>query len=181
MRQLSTAIGLVSVVVLATACEVERISFGEAGAAVRGRWDPWLETGRSAYTAWYTRETIELDVGFTFHNRGRSMVAVPRCGRPHGPALDKLLGGEWVEVLAPLEQCWEEPLVIGPGRSEHFTARIRAGRPHTFIEPQFRTNHVPGVYRLRWEVYHYDRLSQFGIGGLLPIEHRVSNEFRVTH
>jgi hypothetical protein len=167
--------------VLSGACEVERITFGDAGATtIRERWQPWLETGRTVYRAWFTAETIELDIGFTFHNRGRTTVAIPRCTLPHQPALDKLVGGEWVEVVSPIHMCWEDPVTVGPGRSRHFTYRLRAGRSHTPHEPRFRTSRIPGTYRLRWEIYHYDALAQFRIGPPLPIEHRVSNEFQIT-
>jgi hypothetical protein len=164
----------------AAACDIERITFGEARTGAV-RLQPWLETDRLTYTAYYTRDTIELDIGFTFHNDGRVPVAIPRCVHPHRPVLDRLTGGRWHEVFTPVETCWAEPLVVGAGRSERFVFRVRAGRPHTRIEPQFRTSHVPGTYRLRWDLYEYDAFSQFRTGRRLPMEHRVSNEFRIVH
>ncbi|CAN5756334.1 hypothetical protein BH23GEM9_BH23GEM9_32320 [soil metagenome] len=181
MQHAVRILGVLACAVTLTACEVERVTFGQTGAALaRDRWDPWLDTDRSVYRAWYTQDRIELDIGFRFVNRLRQPVAIPGCGHAYRPSLDKLVGGEWVEVLSYREPCWDEPLVIGVGRERTFLYRIRAGRPHTLIEPQFQTTHLPGTYRLRWEIYEYDAFSQFRIGNLLPTEYRVSNTFRIT-
>jgi hypothetical protein len=175
---------VLTVVILAaftTACELERITFGDAAGTIRERWDPWIETDRTIYVARYTSTTIEMDIGMRFENRSRRTVAVPRCSQPHAPVLDKLVAGEWVEVLIPVDRCWEAPILVGPGRRLELNYRVRAGRPHTFIEPQFRTTHIPGTYRLRWDIYEHDPFSPFGIGAPLPVEHRVSNELRITY
>jgi hypothetical protein len=165
---------------LLAGCDVDQVMFGGAGGVqVPVRHEPWLRVVQGPVIAYYRPDTIELDVAFTFTNRGRTTVAVPRCTRPHQPALDKLIGHEWVEVLAPAGACWAEPLVIGAGRTVTVDLRVVAGRWHTFIEPQFRTSRVPGIYRLRWDIYEYDALSQFRIGARLPVEYRVSNEFRI--
>jgi hypothetical protein len=182
MRTLSRLIPVLCCAAAVAACDVDRVTFGVHGADHGGaRFQPWLVTDHDTYIAYYRRDTIEIDIPFTYHNRGRVAVAVPRCTQPHRPVLDRLVSGEWHEVLTPVEACWDEPLVIGVGRSERFMLRVRAGRPHTTIEPQFRTTHIPGTYRLRWELYEHDPAAPFRIGPLLPIEHRVSNEFRIIH
>jgi hypothetical protein len=182
MRVSARLVPVLCCIVATAACDFEQITFGDHDFGRTGeRFQPWLVTDHDTYVAYYRRDTIELDIPFTFHNRGRVAVAVPRCGPPHQPALDKLVSGEWHEVLAPVAPCWDEPLVIGVGRSQRFLVRVRAGRPHTFIEPQFRTTHVPGTYRLRWELYEYDAAAPFRVGRMLPIEHRVSDEFRIIH
>jgi hypothetical protein len=180
MQRINPAFIMLGLAVALTACDVNQITFGDTAGTVRNRWEPWLETGRGTYTAWYSGDRIELDIDFTFTNRGRRTVAIPRCTVPHQPALDKLVGGEWVEVVASRSQCWERPALLGAGRSEQFTYRVRAGRLYSGLEPEFRTTQVPGTYRLRWDIYEVDEFSQFGIGALLPIEHRVSNEFRIV-
>jgi hypothetical protein len=174
--------GVLLALVLLTACDATRISFGdEAGHRVPERWRPWLTTDHQTYVVGYTHNTVELTIGLRFENRSRQSVAIPRCAFAHSPVLDKLVFGEWVEVLTPVRQCWDLPIVVGPGRTVTHTWRISAGRPHTTIQPQFQTTRIPGTYRLRWELYEYDPLSQFHVGRLLPIEHRVSNEFRIIH
>jgi hypothetical protein len=166
-------------------CDVDRLAFGGSPSVIvadpANRWEPWLSTDRTVYVARYTSHTIELTIRFRFENRSRISAAIPRCTHPHRPVLDKLLGGEWVEVFTPAEMCWGEPLVVGPGRYQDFSFPVQAGRPHTMLEPQFRTTQIPGIYRLRWDVYQYDAFGQFRIGAPFPIEYRVSNEFRITH
>jgi hypothetical protein len=163
-----------------SACELERLSLGAPRAGLEPiPPDAWLQTDRLTYSAFFTATTIEFDVGFTFTNRARFAVAIPRCVRPFRPALDKLIAGVWVEVLRHAEACVAEPLVIGPRRSQRFVLRVRAGRPNSFIEPQFRTAELPGIYRLRWQVYEHDPTRPDGVGPLLPLEFRVSNEFRI--
>jgi hypothetical protein len=166
----------------ATGCDVDRITVGgHPGVVVTDRWTPWLVTDHSVYTLRYTAQTVEVDIRFRFENRSRHAVAIPRCTHPYRPALDKLIGGEWVEVLSPRDLCWNEPVVVGPNRSQYFAFRVQAWRPHMGLEPRFQTNHIPGTYRLRWDIYEYDAFGQFRIGAPLPIEHRVSNEFRLIH
>jgi hypothetical protein len=171
---------------LVTGCDVDSITLGAAGSRLPERFEPWLLTDRETHVILFTPETIEFEVPFTFTNRGPAAVAIPRCTQPgarHGlpmPALDKLVQGEWVEVLRAAESCFGDPLVIRRGASHEFTARIVAGRPHTHIQPQFRTTQLPGSYRLRWEVYEHDPFASFRFGRLLPVEYRVSNEFRLT-
>jgi hypothetical protein len=183
MQWTARYMALAAAVAVLPACDVERITVGGGfhSTAAQERGEPWLVTDRTVYTAHYTRETIEITIGFRFHNHSRFPVAVPRCTHFHRPVLDKLVGDEWVEVFTPLEACWSEPLVVGAGRYQDFTFRVQAGRPHTVHHPQFQTTRIPGIYRLRWDVYQYDALSQFRVGAPLPIEHRVSNEFRIVH
>jgi hypothetical protein len=173
---------MIAALLLVAGCDVDRVTVGGAPTAVVSeRWTPWLITDHTVYVLRYTRQTVEVDLRFRFENRGRQPVAIPRCTHPYRPALDKLIWGEWVEVLSPRELCWDEPVVVGPGRFHYFTFRIQAGRPHTALEPQFQTSHIPGTYRLRWDIYEYDPFAQFRIGAPLPIEHRVSNEFRLIN
>jgi hypothetical protein len=183
MQHVTRTLGILLIAVLAAACDIESITIGsdEAGRFGADRWRPWLTTDHPTYVLAYTANTVELTIGLRFENRGRQSVAIPRCTGVHRPVLDKLVFGEWVEVLTPVEACWDVPLVVGPGRSLTYTYHVRAGRPHTTLEPQFRTSRIPGTYRLRWEIYEYDMLSQFHIGPLLPIEHRVSSEFRIIN
>jgi hypothetical protein len=183
MQQLARGLGLVLVALLAAGCDVESITLGDEGAGRRApdRWQPWITTDHQTYVLGYTQSTVELTIGLRFDNRGRASAAIPRCAGTHRPALDKLMWGEWVEVLSHAESCWDVPVVVGPGRSVSYVYRIRAGRPHTNLYPQFQTSHIPGTYRLRWDIYEYDMHSQFHIGPLLPIESRVSNEFRIIH
>jgi len=183
MVRAARRIGWLVMVAAVAACDVDRITIGvgTAGLHHADRWDPWLITDRTTYVARYTASTVILDINFQFENRSRVAVAIPRCTQPHRPVLDKLVAGEWVEVFTPLETCWDQPLVVGPGRTSQFSVRVRAGLPHTNIHPQFRTSHVPGTYRLRWDLYRYEPHAQFRIGAALPLEYRVSNEFRIVH
>lgn len=181
MHRIRRVLALTASIAVVAACDVERISFGVADGAAR-RWDPWIVTDRAVYPVFYTATGVEADIGFTFHNRSRSTVVVPACGgQPHRPVLEKLIHGEWFEVFTPLEECWGEPLRIGPGATRSYTFRVRAARPHTGLQPRFETDHVPGIYRLRWAVHEVDADAPFRLGWPLPLEYRVSNEFRLTH
>jgi hypothetical protein len=183
MQHVARGFGVLLVAFFAAGCDVAEITFGgtDASYGTSQRWSPWITTDHQTYVLEYTQNTVGFDIVLRFHNRGRVAAAIPRCGGAHRPVLEKLVWGEWVEVLSPQEECWDVPAVVGPGRSASYVYRVRAGRPHTTLEPQFRTNNIPGTYRLRWDIYEYDMLSQFHIGPLLPIESRVSNEFRVIH
>jgi hypothetical protein len=182
MAKVARGLGILIIAAAAAACDVDSITIGDdAGFRAGERWRPWITTDHQTYVIGYTHSTVELTIGLRFDNRGRQAVAIPRCGGAHRPVLEKLMFGEWVEVLTPVEECWDVPAVVGPGRSVRYVYHVRAGRPHTTLHPQFQTNHIPGTYRLRWDIYEYDMHSQFHIGPLLPIEYRVSNEFRVIH
>jgi hypothetical protein len=68
--------------------------------------------------------------------------------------------------------------VIGPGAKYRDTLRVFAGTYGDKLHPQFQTEQVEGVYRLRWD----QALSSFDpdrhpFGEELPLEFRVSNEF----
>jgi hypothetical protein len=174
---------IVAATLVLAGCEIDGATVGVAstGPAAADGYDPWLVPDRTTYVARYTSQTVEVAIPFHFQNRSRVPVAIPACTHPRPPVLDKLVAGEWVEVYTPLQSCWAEPLVVAPGRSVHATLRVRAGLQHTTIEPRFRTSRIPGTYRLRWEAYRYEPHAQFRIGAALPLEHRVSGEFRIMH
>jgi hypothetical protein len=177
-RGIRTLAGVSCILVLA-GCEVEQVTFGtNEGAARRADW--WLETDSLVYTVEYTPNTVVLDIAFTFHNRTSRTLAVPRCAQVHRPALEKLVYGEWHEVYRPFEECWADPLLIPPGAVRRFSYPIRAPRTPAGEGPRFETSHIPGRHRLRWEVYEHDPFAPYRIGWPLPLQYRVSNEFRLV-
>lgn len=57
-----------------------------------------------------------------------------------------------------------------------------AGLPGNNAYPKFETDEVPGIYRLVWglqRTWTPDSAGP-GLGEMLPLEERVSNEFRIT-
>lgn len=141
-----------------------------------------LQTDRASYRLDTTSRGHQLDIDFTFTNPTGRRVYVPTCRTPHPPGLEKWQNGAWVRAYSPVVlECLGPPLVIEPGAAYAGTLSIHAGRAGTRQYPQFQVESIPGTYRLVWNVLGNWAPDgpEPGLGTPLPLEQRVSNNFRI--
>ena len=142
-----------------------------------------IQTDRAEYAVRYTQQLAELTIGVKYVNRTGGTVYLPTCQVPHPPVLEKRVGTGWVAAYrAPVLMCLGPPVVIRPGERYDYTFKVSAGRPGTNYFPQFEVAEITGTYRLVWGLlgtWDPDG-SGPGLGRPLPLEQRVSNEFRIT-
>jgi hypothetical protein len=138
-----------------------------------------LQTDAAVYTVAAEPTVYVADIPLTYTNPMNHAVAVPACGSPHKPVLEKRVDGEWVRAFQwPEPMCITSPLVIARGATHHFTFPLRASRlPNT--APVFEVDEIPGTYRFVWWVGVHDRRADNGLGEPLPFELRVSNTFEL--
>jgi hypothetical protein len=141
-----------------------------------------IQTDSAIYHLRTTEHAHELTIGLTYTNPTGSPVYIPTCHTPHPPVLEKWEGGEWVTAYAPVVLlCLGPPVVIGAGEVYAYRYEVSATRrPNTI--PRFEVAELPGTYRLVWRMlgtWTPDG-SEPGLGKELPLEHRVSNTFRIV-
>jgi hypothetical protein len=175
---------LLTIVLLGLALGCSRSAPEEPGAAKPdlAASEAPIQTDRAEYTLRYTEQLAEATIGVRYTNRTGSPVYLPTCHVPHPPVLEKRVGSTWVAAYRPaVLACLGPPVVIQPGATYEYTFKVVAGRPGTNSFPQFEVAEIPGTYRLVWGL-----LSTWdpdgpgpGLGRSLPLEQRVSNEFRI--
>ena len=141
-----------------------------------------IQTDRAEYTLSFTPQLAELSIGVRYVNRTGGRVYLETCHTPHPPVLEKRVGSEWVVAYRPaVLRCLGQPVVIRAGETYDYTFKVVAGRPGTNNFPQFEVAEIPGTYRLVWgllDTWNPDGPGP-GLGRLLPLEQRVSNEFQI--
>jgi hypothetical protein len=116
----------------------------------------------------------------TFTNRTNGAVYLPVCKGVLPPHLEKRVNDEWVLAHAPIiPLCLGSPVKIKSGKSYRYIFKMQARLP-TYEGPGFYPEEVAGTYRLVWEIYETWTPDKYPLGKLLPLEKRVSNEFRLS-
>ena len=141
-----------------------------------------IKTDRTEYTLRFGAELAEMSIGVSYTNRTGSRVYLPTCHGANPPWLEKRVGSEWVAAYRPaVLACLGPPVVIQPGDTYDYTLKVVAGRRGTNRYPQFEVAEIPGTYRLVWGLLAtWDPDGpEPGLGRLLPLEQRVSNEFTI--
>jgi hypothetical protein len=153
---------------------------------------PLIRTDQSIYTASRGADTlddgsiwgeyVELAIPLTYTNTTGGPITLPTCLGVNPPALEKREGTGWRVAYCPIvPACLGPPVVILPGEVYRYDYRVRGYLPGGRILPQFETS-VPGTYRLIWDAYETwtPNSGESGLGRVLPLEKRVSNEFEIV-
>ena len=144
--------------------------------------DAPIQTDSSIYHFRTTEHEHALTIGLSYTNPTGSSVYIPTCHVPNPPVLEKWENGEWVTAYAPVVWlCLGPPVIIGAGDVYRYTYRVSATRrPNTL--PRLAVTQIPGTYRLVWHMLGTwtPHGSEPGLGKELPLEHRVSNTFRIV-
>lgn len=124
---------------------------------------------------WATR------IPFEYRNPTSDTIYVVNCNRIVGMDLEQHIGSEWQAIWHPvMPACLSPPIVIAPGAIYADTITIFGARPDTNTEPAFPDTTFTGRYRLVWQglVRRYRMDSGADFGDPVPLEDRISNEFR---
>ncbi len=143
---------------------------------------PSVETGAGALTVTdstaYTIPQVAgepIRIQLLFSNRTSDTVWLIRCGGPW-PELEKLVGGEWVRASNGLQLLCLTATPVETGTQRRTDYRLYPER--------LAVDALPGIYRVVWEeaVWNFERRTATSLfGDLLPLENRVSNQFRLDH
>ena len=140
---------------------------------------PLLQTEALEYRLIETAIGYETEIPYSFTNRTGSKVFLANCKGNVSPGLERNHDGQWVPDWTPVKlMCLSSPVVILRGDEYHDTLRVFAGPFGSNLHPQFKSEDVGGVYRLRWEgAYSTYDPDQYPFGKELPLGLRVSNSF----
>ncbi len=142
-----------------------------------------IETDRREYEPRLTESFVEFDIALRYTNRTGTPVYIPTCHGTVPPAMERLGDGGWARFYAPIwPACRGIPVVVAAGSTYTYVYRVRAGRPGTRFYPAFDLTQLPGTFRLAWRLYEARTTAGPRVerGELLPLEERVSNEFRIA-
>ena len=126
---------------------------------------------------------LVLTIPLSYTNPTNKTVYFAKCGhQPPAPVLQKYENEEWTNALGKVcRLILTPPVEVEPGETYVQTVSLASSlRPNT--EPRFSVKEIPGTYRLIYRIYEtWEPYGEGpGLGKLLPIEARVSNEFEVT-
>ena len=124
---------------------------------------------------------LEGSVPYTYRNTLPDTLYIVNCLGQVAASFQKKSGDTWQNFWSPtVLLCLSPPVKIAPGTSITGTARIYGSRAGANSYPQLPNGDLTGTYRLLISpvVFHYtDRGQRFGAP--VPLEQRVSNEFRL--
>lgn len=124
-----------------------------------------------------TMGTIRL----TFTNRTFKAVNFVNCHGGTHLTLQRLNRGQWERVWSPiLLACLSAPIVVAPGASRAFTIGVFGADKGSNTYPQFEVPLAIGVYRVVFHDVVYDYQDRLPWGTVLPLAHRVSNQFMIV-
>jgi len=126
---------------------------------------------------------VEVTIGLRYENATGGPAYIPTCHGVHPPELQKRVGSSWVTVYSPVVLlCLGPPVVVQPGGVYTYAYRVVAYPRGGDMYPQFELDETPGTYRLAWGIYETWTPDgpEPGLGRLLPLAARVSNEFQLT-
>jgi hypothetical protein len=142
---------------------------------------PAILTDASTYTLVWRDHVLEVAIPFTFENRLPQPVYLQRCAGVLPPSLETKVDGEWRKAWSAPDYCASSiPLQLAAGQRYSDTLRVYAHPFGDEREPQFATPEVGGIHRLQWDrVLRSFDVHALPPGDLVPLRHRVSNEFRL--
>ncbi|MGH7752667.1 MAG: hypothetical protein ACREN5_07610 [Gemmatimonadales bacterium] len=141
-----------------------------------------FETDAPAYTLATTAIGYEGSIGFVFTNPNAGPAYIVNCQGATSLHLEKRVGTAWRVAWAPaINACLSAPIVVAPGAQYRGVVRIIDCSFRTNCAPRFAVPDIAGQYRLVWTAVlsSYDD-RRYPFGGLLPLEQRISNAFRIS-
>lgn len=145
--------------------------------------NPTIKTDQSQYQVRRIQdppwEILRVEIGYRFTNPTDSSVYVHKCQVTDQPIIERWNGQEWVDAYSPPQlACLEQPTAIAPDAT--YTDTLEMASPSKPGNPgQFKPDTIRGHYRLVWEVYRNVDPETYHVSGLLPLEDRISNTFRL--
>jgi hypothetical protein len=145
--------------------------------------DPPIRTDKQAYSVTYTPppySAIKVTIKITYTNRTGGAVYLSGCPVPNLPTVEKKIEDKWITVLKhPRFMCYMDPIPIESGGTYEHMFHLRAYPPGgdnrwrgSPVLPR-EMEKIAGTYRLVMEEIERDDTS------LLPLEERISNEFKL--
>jgi hypothetical protein len=141
--------------------------------------DAPIQTDKKVYKVTVTPQSVKFTINYTYVNRTAGAVFLPVCRSPYRPVIEKKNEGRWEPVFQPIElMCAQRPVRIEPGGKYRETFKVEAFLPGNNMHPKFEVDvrEIEGVYRL---VHLFSRHDQ-PAGSPLPLEDRISNEFKLS-
>jgi hypothetical protein len=163
---------LIAILLVACSDDPLDVDFGDG---------PPIRTDATAYVVSQRDGLLEARIPFSFENHLPQPIYLQRCNGVLPPVLERKVGDEWRLAWGDHEYCASQvALALAPGARYVDTLRLHA---HPFggeREPQFTSTEVAGIHRLRWDrvLRSFDAKS-IPPGELLPLRHRISNEFQL--
>ena len=177
IRSLTT----VAIAVALAACSQELTTSEPHTALVPEGDDAPVTTGADVYTLERTSTGWSGEIDFGFTNETERTISLLNCNGSYGLMLEKQQDDTWVTAWAPiLPACLSPPIEIESDSARSDEIRIFAGLTGSNYYPQFSVEAIPGVYRLLISsaYWNYDHDGP-AWGDLVPLEHRVSNNFEI--
>jgi hypothetical protein len=138
--------------------------------------DAPIRTDEKIYKVEVTPQSVKFMINYSYVNRTGDTVYLPTCVRPYRPLLEKKVEGRWMSAASSFEfMCVGPPVVIGPGETYQDSFQVEAFLPGNKIVPELKVDvrEIEGVYRLVHAFEGRDHRR-------LPLEDRISNEFKIT-
>jgi hypothetical protein len=142
----------------------------------RKKGDAPIQTDEKIYKVTVTPRSVKFMINYSYVNRGRGVVYLPTCVRPYRPLLEKKVDGRWATAVeSPEFLCLGPPVRIEPGERYQDSFQVEAFLPGGYILPRLlvAVQDIEGEYRLA-HVFEMPNHQP------LPLEDRVSNEFKLT-
>src|SRR5262249_23017742 len=147
-----------------------------SGQDKKKRVDAPIQTDEKTYKVEITPQSVKFMINYSYVNRTGDAVFLPTCVRPYRPLLEKKVEGRWTSAADSFEfMCVGPPVQIEPEKTYQDSFQVEAFLPGNNIIPKLKVDvrEIEGVYRLvhLFEGQNHQRL---------PLEERVSNEFKLT-
>jgi hypothetical protein len=135
-----------------------------------------IRTEEKTYKVEVKPQSVKFMINYSYVNRTGDTVYLPTCVRPFRPLLEKKVEGRWVSAADSFEfMCIGPPVLIGPGETYYDSFQVEAFLPGNKTIPKLKVDvgEIEGVYRLVHVFEGRDHRR-------LPLEDRISNEFKLT-
>jgi hypothetical protein len=140
-----------------------------------------FQTDALEYTLLRNDAGYHMQIGVEYTNTTGATSYFVNCNGATALVLEKWVADEWVAVWWPiLPECLSPPIEVRPGGRWPTVVHVFAGFPGTDYYPQFDTQDLPGVYRLRWtQLLRESDGQRYPLGEPLALAHTISNRFVV--
>jgi hypothetical protein len=134
-------------------------------------------TDSAHYTVRRTQGLYQARIGFRYANHSKRTVSSGGCHGPHAPALEKRVGGAWVNAYNGVEQLCETwpPFRVRSGAQYDAAFFLKAAPKGWNLTPSLAVDSIPGTYRFRWFLRDGPdpRVAE------TPVIELISNEFQL--